>query len=1032
MEGRLRSDEPVRGFGAPTDADSRVVSDVAESRSKLVLAIALLVAIPVVANALALFGVLDANAQLLFSGLQMHVVPGFRAGLPYIDPSGATIYEPQAREALRQWLAGSVPWWNHYEGVGLPLAGGVVPGAFSPYLLLLLLPKGIVLQQVVGQILCGLFTFKAMRLIGCSRSAAFVAGALFEMNGTFAWLGSVWSMPMFALPLWICGIEYIRRDDRRATFLGVGCIIAATDIAIVSSFIETGFLEGLLASAWFVVRCFGNDRSGRIRLLIGAPLGAALGLMLASPVLVALLDALKYGFSTHQGGTIGYSFMPSDGIPQLFLPYIWGPINKYHAGGIDSVWANVGGYGGVGIFVLASAALAARKFRPLTVMLACWVVLTIGAEFGVPFLLTLMNLIPGVKYTAQYRYAPPTWEFALAVLCAIAITEWQRDRSLYLHSVHRIALGVLAVVLCGSIYAHSNTLIGAGTQTHYGTWLLLSVGAAVFTVVSVLACMARSAWPGSMRLMSLVVVGEAFLWYIVPTLSYPRSGSIDTRYLSAFHREGGFSRLYSVNALQPNYGSLYQVAQINYNDTIIPKNYVDYVQQLDPYNVSPILFLPYRFGPSAGLPDLADILAWHRRRFEAIGVKFVDATADQMLPSYAPPTEPGQQQVTLGPARLVGSFRGPLAGDVATGLSIPILADGSPDGAVRATLCSGSACVSGSGALTPGRSVELRLERPLPIVGGRIAFEIRQVRYHRPASMQLFLRGSSDERVLGHPDVFPQLRIRTQLQRFDVPVGDVQTPLRLGHSIVSATVPSPEVQGSIVALRLANVTNPGGDADVRVRLCASRCVTGRTMVPGKQTDTPMEIEFSAPLPMNGDDLRLTISSPVTSRMLTTTAYAEDAHFPERLSIDGRAAPGIALRLGFAVSGPLPSERYHNGDTSLFTLPSPAPYFEAPRCSINGTTRDTLAVRCDRPSVLIRRELSYPGWTASVNATAVTIRTHQALLQEISLPRGSSLVTFSYEPRFARASLFLALVAAIALLMCIAGGLWMPRRVATYA
>jgi uncharacterized membrane protein YfhO len=46
---------------------------------------------------------------------------------------------------------------------------------------------------------------------------------------------------------------------------------------------------------------------------------------------------------------------------------------------------------------------------------------------------------------------------------------------------------------------------------------------------------------------------------------------------------------------------------------------------------------------------------------------------------------------------------------------------------------------------------------------------------------------------------------------------------------------------------------------------------------------------------------------------------------------------------------------------------------------------------------VRRELSFPGWTATVDGRRVPIRTVDRLFQTIDVPAGASHVEFSYTP-----------------------------------
>ncbi|MCY0876853.1 MAG: YfhO family protein, partial [Firmicutes bacterium] len=50
-----------------------------------------------------------------------------------------------------------------------------------------------------------------------------------------------------------------------------------------------------------------------------------------------------------------------------------------------------------------------------------------------------------------------------------------------------------------------------------------------------------------------------------------------------------------------------------------------------------------------------------------------------------------------------------------------------------------------------------------------------------------------------------------------------------------------------------------------------------------------------------------------------------------------------------------------------------------------------------PTVLVRRELYFPGWTAKVNGKSVPIHEYKSLFQSIQVPAGRSTVVFTYLP-----------------------------------
>jgi hypothetical protein len=710
------------------------------------LALAVLIVLPILANILPLLGIVNADPRLLYSGLEHDVVPGFLHGLPYIDPSVAGIYEPAAREALRQWLSGSIPWWNHYEGIGVPLAGGLVPGAFSPFLPLLLVPNGILVQQIVAQIACGLLTFALLRLIGCAVFPALIGGALFALNGTFAWLGSIWCQPVVALPLSAIGLELLRRTSRHDTILGILCLALATYIAIVASFIETGFLDGVIAAAWFLTRLSQANVRGRAHYLALTVAAAAIGVMLAAPQLAAFLDSLKHGVSAHGSGLIGLGSLGGASIPQTALPYIWGPIFGYPPAEIGNLWGNVGGYIGIAPVLVASAVLAIRTERRLAFMLFGWIVLTIGAQVGLPLMVRLINFIPGVSYTAQYRYAPPSWEFALAILCGILLTEWTADRTPFLGRQHRIALAALGIALIASLAWQWKLLQELLQSPGAWVWPVGSVVVALLVCGVTLLQMLRSGG-GARQVTGAVLVAEALLYYVIPTLSYPRQGALDQNVVAFLQANIGNSRLYSINAFPANYGTYYRIGLINHVDPLLPLIWTDYVKtDLDPYLVSPSQFVHWRIQPSPDQSSQEDVLAWNRRHFEGLSVKYVSEPPDQVYRNPSVYVTPSGSVTSgayeLGHHRLHLNVLAPEAATTIRSIGLLHASATTPaDGILHVRACSGSECSTGAVPISSSKGndfVEVPLGRTLKVATPNIRLDVYEDGWHHPDAVALF------------------------------------------------------------------------------------------------------------------------------------------------------------------------------------------------------------------------------------------------------------------------------------------------------
>ena len=59
--------------------------------------------------------------------------------------------------------------------------------------------------------------------------------------------------------------------------------------------------------------------------------------------------------------------------------------------------------------------------------------------------------------------------------------------------------------------------------------------------------------------------------------------------------------------------------------------------------------------------------------------------------------------------------------------------------------------------------------------------------------------------------------------------------------------------------------------------------------------------------------------------------------------------------------------------------------------------DSAQLSCPRPTRLLRRETSLPGWTARVDGRPVPIGRVKGLFQSVTVPAGTHRITFSFVP-----------------------------------
>jgi hypothetical protein len=105
--------------------------------------------------------------------------------------------------------------------------------------------------------------------------------------------------------------------------------------------------------------------------------------------------------------------------------------------------------------------------------------------------------------------------------------------------------------------------------------------------------------------------------------------------------------------------------------------------------------------------------------------------------------------------------------------------------------------------------------------------------------------------------------------------------------------------------------------------------------------------------------------------------------------------------------------YHDVQFDVWRLKGTVPIVRAPSCGVAPRGNNRFLVICPRRSSLLRTELWFPGWTASVGGVATEVR-NRAGMQSVSVPKGRSVVELNYTPPGATPATLAAIVALLAL------------------
>lgn len=551
-----------------------------------------------------------------------------------IDPNDGFTSQALGTAAVNQLLQGKLPLWNHFEGVGSPLAGEMQSAALFPYTLLLALPAGSLLVHIALELTAALGMYCLLRKLRLSIKASIVGGLLFGLNGTFAWLTNAAFNPIAFLPWLVLGVEVAREASLKRHLGGFVMIAVSLALSLYAGFPETAYIDGLLVAVWAIVRLFGLEKQS-IRTYIGSLLsGGVLGLSLAAPVLVAFVAYLPYAYTGGHGGS-GFSGLglTNIGFPALFMPYIYGTISGLND--FDSTnkllffWGNVGGYVTAGASILALFGVFSRQVpRGLRIALAVWVVLAISRIFAVPVITQLIDHIPAISLSAVFRYITPSVSFALIVLAAVGLQkalDHKPPKKLYLW----VGGGWLLFLCVATAAAYRHDMYIA-TGPHHRFWLLGSASVAfVVTAIVLWGLQSRHAFVKAW-VVPIAVICETVGLFLIPQLSAPvRPATVDKGAVQFLQAHIGNDRFYTLGPIAPNYGSYFGIASINNNDLPVPSLWANYITSHLDKNTNPILFTGNFMNDPKGMTPKQALFV-NIKNYANAGVKYVVANAGSM------------------------------------------------------------------------------------------------------------------------------------------------------------------------------------------------------------------------------------------------------------------------------------------------------------------------------------------------------------------------------------------------------------------
>ena len=581
-----------------------------------------IIGVVLLVNAMPLMGIVNTVPYDNRVGLVVLQDAPLISGRHSIDPNDGFTAEALGRAAAISWTHGKVPYWNHFEGLGAPLAGEMQSGAFSPFVMLLLFRNGLLYLHVVLEVIAGIATFRFIRRLGLQRVPALVAGVLFALNGTHAWLTNAVFAPIAFLPVILLGVEHAfdhAKGHRRGGLIALSLGLA---LSLLAGFPEVAYINGLLVALWCVVRMFDVGREGLLAFARKLGAGVVLGAAIAAPIIVAFTAFLREASVGGHSGALSEVHLAPAYVFTLVFPYAAGTVFGSFAPESQAFWGSVGGYLGAVPFAVAVLGLRGGEWRRAKVALALFWLAIVLRVFGISHLLTkAWNLIPGIDQTAFYRYSSPVLSFATVILVAFGLQGLYRaDPSRLTFSA--AVLGVAVVLWYFAVQARNAVRLLTDVPLRHPI-AVVSVGGASLLAAVVLVLAARSNRSGNLvSVAGIVLVVEACLLFTVPQASAPRNVQLDRSAVRFLRENLGTQRFFSVGPITPNYGSYLGLAQLNVNDVPTPAAWNRFAtRDLNP-NSDPQLLTGFSPLDPNG-PDGFAAFATHTAGYLNAGVKYL-------------------------------------------------------------------------------------------------------------------------------------------------------------------------------------------------------------------------------------------------------------------------------------------------------------------------------------------------------------------------------------------------------------------------
>lgn len=199
---------------------------------------------------------------------------------------------PIKQHLIERLMAGELPQWFPYEGLGRPFIGATHTGVFHPFTavsFIFSVPDAYRLSTLLSCLIGALGAFALARMLKISNSGALLAGIVFVLSGYAVSLTDnlVYLHSACLLPLFCAGLEKALRGPR-AWVVAPAAIWA---LVFLIGDVQMGYYYGFIALLWMGARMPGSYREAGLRLALMAGLAILLAGIQLGPAWATFADS---------------------------------------------------------------------------------------------------------------------------------------------------------------------------------------------------------------------------------------------------------------------------------------------------------------------------------------------------------------------------------------------------------------------------------------------------------------------------------------------------------------------------------------------------------------------------------------------------------------------------------------------------------------------------------------------------------------------------------------------------------------------